>query len=55
VNTTKPDRAVDGDAAHDLLGLGDLALDIGPGGHRQQPHHQPPASPGGQDAGGGTR
>jgi hypothetical protein len=51
----KPDRAVDGDAAHNLFGLGDPALGVGSGGHRQQPHHQPPASPGGQDAGGGAR
>src|SRR5215211_4668975 len=31
----EPKRAVDADAAHDLVGLGDPTLSLGPGRHRQ--------------------
>ena len=51
----KPQGPVDADAAHDLVGLGNPALGIGPGRHRQQPHHQPAAGPGGKEAGAHAR
>jgi hypothetical protein len=45
------ERSVELDLAHDLLGLGDAALRVVPGGHRQQAHDEPHRRTGDERAG----